>query len=142
MSTQLRFELRDPADAPKAVCTGAVLAAKAGVLDNRAATTNKEGWKHATKTGPNTYWVSHARWVASADMKVWSTSGVSAGTDGFLAFLDHVYKAEKGKAGFVDQICASMEYTRVAESQNDPWGVFHDVADVPPHSWHALGKSC
>jgi transcriptional regulator GlxA family with amidase domain len=57
------------------VCTGAGLAAKSGVLDGRKATTNKAAWATITAYGPNTTWVSPARWVV--DGNIWTSSGVS-----------------------------------------------------------------
>ena len=110
------------------------------MLDERAATTNKVAWESITATGPKTYWVGHARWVRSSDGKVWTTSGVSAGTDGFLAFLDHVYGNGDDGVPIVDAVCASMEYTRVKDPANDPWAVVHGVSDVPPKSWPTGSK--
>lgn len=97
------------------VCTGAEIAAKAGVLDGLKATTNKNVWddiltKDYTK---NTYWVAHARWVESSP-KIWTTSGVSAGTDGFITWLDKVY----GK-GYGDKVCKWMEYVVIDEKEAD-----------------------
>ncbi|KAF9021524.1 class I glutamine amidotransferase-like protein [Hymenopellis radicata] len=66
------------------VCTGATIAAKAGVLDGKNATTNKLSWTWATSTGSNVNWISHARWVV--DGNIYTTSGVSAGIDGFFGF--------------------------------------------------------
>jgi hypothetical protein len=45
-----------------AVCNGAGLAARAGVLDGHKATTNKQMWKAITPLGPKTHWVAHARY--------------------------------------------------------------------------------
>jgi putative intracellular protease/amidase len=56
------------------VCTGAGLAARSGVLDGRRATTNKKAWDSITAYGPNTTWVSPARWVV--DGNIWTSSGV------------------------------------------------------------------
>lgn len=58
------------------VCTGAGLAARAGVLDGRRATTNKLSWDTITAMGPNVEWVSPARWVV--DGNIWTSSGVSS----------------------------------------------------------------
>ena len=56
------------------VCTGAGLAARAGVLDGRLATTNKNAWETMTKFGTGVQWVSPARYVM--DGNIWSSSGV------------------------------------------------------------------
>jgi putative intracellular protease/amidase len=45
------------------VCTGAWLAAKAGVLEGRNATTNKATWEQGTKFGKGVHWIARARWV-------------------------------------------------------------------------------
>ncbi|KAI1338537.1 DJ-1/PfpI family protein [Xylariaceae sp. FL0016] len=57
------------------ICTGAGLAAKAGVLDGRRATTNKHAWDTIRAMGPDVEWVSPARWVV--DGNIWSSSSVS-----------------------------------------------------------------
>ena len=57
------------------VCTGAGLAARAGVLDGRYATTNKIAWAEMNGYGPKVKWVAPARWVV--DGNVWTSSGVS-----------------------------------------------------------------
>lgn len=60
------------------VCTGAVSLAKSGVLKGRKATTNKNAWAWVTSSGEDIDWVPTARWVE--DGKVWTSSGVAAGT--------------------------------------------------------------
>ncbi|KAI0097833.1 DJ-1/PfpI family protein [Nemania sp. FL0031] len=74
------------------VCTGAGLAAKAGVLDGRKATTNKSAWATITSYGPNTTWVSPARWVV--DGNIWSASGVTAGIDLAFAWIKFIWGEE------------------------------------------------
>ena len=56
------------------VCTGSGLAARAGVLDGRYATTNKIAFNQMRTFGPNVKWVAPARWVI--DGHVWTSSGV------------------------------------------------------------------
>lgn len=71
------------------VCTGALIASNAGVLDGKRATTNKSAWESVTSTNDKVDWIGHARWVV--DGKICTTSGVSAGVDGMLGFVDYVY---------------------------------------------------
>jgi putative intracellular protease/amidase len=56
-------------------CTAAGIAARAGVLDGKRATTNKKAWKTVTAMGPDVKWVSPARWTV--DGNIWTSSGVS-----------------------------------------------------------------
>ncbi|TFK81226.1 class I glutamine amidotransferase-like protein [Polyporus arcularius HHB13444] len=71
------------------VCTGAGLAARAGVLDGKRATTNKFVWKETTSWRPQVKWVKLARYVV--DGNCWTAAGVSAGIDVTLAWIAHVY---------------------------------------------------
>ena len=71
------------------VCTGALVAANAGVLDGKRATTNKKAWETVTAPNPQVDWVSHARWVV--DGNIWTTSGVSSSVDGMIAFVECIY---------------------------------------------------
>ncbi|KAJ7819472.1 DJ-1/PfpI family protein [Mycena olivaceomarginata] len=96
------------------VCTGAGLAARAGVLDGRNATTNKAEWVKTTALGPRTNWIAQARWVV--DGNVWTTSGVSAGTDGVLAFIEELYGA-----GSATSVANTMEWVRIKNSSDDPF---------------------
>ena len=57
------------------VCSGAMLAAEAGVLDGKRATTNKATWSVATLSGAQVDWVPVARWVV--DGNIWTSSGES-----------------------------------------------------------------
>ncbi|KAJ3528597.1 hypothetical protein NM688_g7976 [Phlebia brevispora] len=81
--------------APKAkyvlsVCTGAEVLARAGVLKGKKATTNKAAFRRieGQTRDLGVTWVAKARWVV--DGNVWTSSGVTAGTDMALAFLDHM----------------------------------------------------
>jgi putative intracellular protease/amidase len=67
------------------VCVGSTLLARAGILDGKRATTNKSVWSWAVSQGPKVDWVPVARWVT--DGNIWTTSGVTAGMDGTLAFV-------------------------------------------------------
>ncbi len=96
------------------VCNGASLAAMAGVLDGKRATTNKAFWKAATAVGPNVNWVKTARYVA--DGKCWTSGGVSAGMDVTLAWMAKIYGQERARTA-----ANIMEY----EWRDDPnWDPF------------------
>ena len=104
------------------VCTGAGIAARAGVLDHKHATTNKKAWAQTTALGTKVKWVARARWVT--DGNIWSTSGVSAGIDGLLAWMDAVY----GRAT-ATQIANHMEYERRLDSTDDPFAAIYGLTD-------------
>ena len=108
------------------VCTGADIAARAGALCGLKATTNKQAWTTITSkpTSAATYWVAHARWVKSSN-KIWTTSGVSAGTDGFVAWIKAVYGEEVGT-----KACQWMEYVADTDPDNDRFS--KGLKDVPP----------
>ena len=74
------------------VCTGSALLAKAGVLDNRNATSNKLFFDLAVTMGPTTHWRKSARWVM--DGKVVTASGVAAGIDMSLAVIAQLFGNE------------------------------------------------
>ena len=107
------------------VCTGAGLAARAGVLDGRNATTNKAAWTGTTALGPKTYWRSHARWVQ--DGNVWSSSGVSAGIDVTFAWMEAVF----GNAT-ATRVANTLEYVRHVNASDDPFADINGARDVPP----------
>jgi transcriptional regulator GlxA family with amidase domain len=102
------------------VCTGAAILAHAGVLDGKRATTNKKSWDWATSQGPNVDWVSHARWVS--DGNIWTTSGVSAGIDGMLAFMSEVYGENA-----TETVAVGMEYERETNSTDDPFADYYNL---------------
>jgi putative intracellular protease/amidase len=103
------------------VCTGATLVGRAGLLDNRRATTNKKAWKFATSFGKNVTWEPVARWVV--DDNIWSTSGIAAGIDGLLGLVEHIYDADTSIA-----LANDLEY----EWHNDPaWDPFGAIWNVP-----------
>ncbi|MEL7462712.1 MAG: DJ-1/PfpI family protein [Pseudomonadota bacterium] len=107
--------------APKAeivasVCTGSALLARAGLLDGKAATTNKLAFDWVASQGPKTDWRRRARWVE--DGNVFTASGVSAGTDMSLAVIERLLGPEKAaEAAFW------AEYERNADPDHDPFAV-------------------
>jgi transcriptional regulator GlxA family with amidase domain len=103
------------------VCTGSALAARAGILDGKRATTNKNSWDANVAYGPKVKWVPRARWVV--DGNIWTSSGISAGIDATIAFIEEVYGKENAT-----YVANMMEYER----HEDPnWDPFSDVFNVP-----------
>ncbi|KAF8854238.1 class I glutamine amidotransferase-like protein [Acephala macrosclerotiorum] len=94
------------------VCTGAALAAHAGVLDGKYATTNKKAWVQTTALGPK-------------DGNVFTSSGVSAGIDVTIAFIEAVY----GNAT-ATSIANGMEYVRHLNSTDDPFAALYGLTDA------------
>ncbi|KAF1977920.1 class I glutamine amidotransferase-like protein [Bimuria novae-zelandiae CBS 107.79] len=97
-----------------AICTGATIAARTGILDGRRATTNKKSWAWATSTGPRVQWQRTAQWVV--DGNVWSSSGVAAGMDAVFAWVGSVYGEDV--AGYVGDY---IEYRRARDAGDDPF---------------------
>lgn len=102
------------------VCTGSGLAARAGVLDGKRATTNKRAWGETTALGPRVEWVPRARWVVDGNM--YTSSGVSAGIDATFALIEAVYGAEIAKS-----IADRMEYERHTDSAWDPFAELNNL---------------
>lgn len=96
------------------VCTGSGLAARAGVLDGKRATTNKMAFHETAALGPKVNWVSRARWVT--DGNIWTSSGVSAGIDVTFAWIQEVYGEAKAQ-----KIADWIEYTWHKDPSSDPF---------------------
>lgn len=105
------------------VCTGAGLAARAGVLDGKFATTNKRAWGETVVLGPKTKWVAKARWVI--DGNVWTSSGVTAGMDLMNAFVGKVWGADVAKS-----ISDGMEYTPNRDPRVDHFADLYNLSSV------------
>ncbi len=86
------------------VCTGTALLAKTGLLDNRKATSNKRAFDWVTTQGLNVNWVRRARWVV--DDKYYTSSGVSAGMDMTLGFLQDMHGID-----FAREVAHTIEFT-------------------------------
>ncbi|KAM0245695.1 hypothetical protein ACHAP5_005179 [Fusarium lateritium] len=86
------------------ICTGAGVAARAGVLDGHMATTNKNAWATMKDMGPKVNWVSPARYVV--DGKIWSSSGVTSGLDLIFAFISTFWGKEQSEriAGMTEHV--------------------------------------
>lgn len=74
------------------VCTGTALLARTGLLDGRKATSNKRAFDWVMEQGANVEWIRKARWVV--DGKYYTSSGVSAGMDMVLGFIEDMHGPE------------------------------------------------
>ncbi|KAF4981758.1 hypothetical protein FZEAL_2480 [Fusarium zealandicum] len=99
------------------VCTGSAVAAQAGVLDGREATSNKKSFSWVQSQGPNVKWLREARWVV--DGNVWTSSGISAGIDMIFAFIAEQYGQE-----IADETANGSEYVRNTDPKVDPFAKF------------------
>jgi hypothetical protein len=72
------------------------------------------------------------RWVVADDNKLWTSSGVSSGTDAMLALVDHIYGKNDQGMLYGDVIKEGMEWNRVYDSGADPFAVSNSVTDVVP----------
>jgi transcriptional regulator GlxA family with amidase domain len=114
------------------VCTGAVHVARAGLLNGKRATTNKALFTWVASHG-ETYkgvkgeieWIPSARWVENDGdgVKVWTSSGVSAGIDMMYAWLKHFYGETKNLKSAIN----GMEYAPHQDPTWDPYSIVHNV---------------
>ncbi|HBE78965.1 MAG TPA: dimethyladenosine transferase [Firmicutes bacterium] len=94
------------------VCTGSALLAKAGILDEKEATTNKRLYDWVTQQGTRVKWIKKARWVKADD--IYTSSGVSAGIDMSLGFIADNFGIEKAEG-----IARTIEYVWNQSSGED-----------------------
>ena len=85
------------------VCSGSVLLAKTGLLDDIDATSNKLSWEWVTSEAPDVRWIRAARWCVSG--KFYTSSGVSAGIDAALGFIADMHGRDEAQ-----RIARAMEY--------------------------------
>ena len=105
------------------VCSGSGILAKAGLLDGRRATSNKQFFSLITHQSDKVKWVEQARWVE--DGKFVTSSGVSAGMDMALAVIATMYGEERA-----EQIAAIAEYEWHRDSTQDPFVKYLNRGDV------------
>jgi transcriptional regulator GlxA family with amidase domain len=96
------------------VCTGSALLARTGLLDGRAATSNKLAWEWVLAQGPGVNWRRRARWVD--DGNILSSSGISAGIDMALALVQRLNGRELALAA-----ARNMEYLWNENPADDPF---------------------
>ena len=102
------------------VCSGSWLLGKAGLLDDRRATSNKFYFKMATQQSDRVDWVSEARWVE--DGPIFTSSGVSAGMDMSLAVIASLFGEDKAT-----EIANYTEYVWNRDPDEDP---FHQYLNM------------
>jgi transcriptional regulator GlxA family with amidase domain len=95
------------------VCTGSIILSRTGILDGRNATSNKRvfAW---TKTAPAVHWIKKARWVK--DGTIYTSSGVSAGTDMALGFVSDLLGHPAA-----EQVSREIEYEWNEDPGHDPF---------------------
>jgi putative intracellular protease/amidase len=96
------------------VCTGSALLAKAGILDEKKATSNKRAFQWATAQSDKVQWQKQARWVE--DGKFFTSSGISAGIDMSLALISNLLGIE-----VAEEVANSAEYEWHKNSEWDPF---------------------
>jgi putative intracellular protease/amidase len=102
------------AEATLSVCSGSAILAKAGLLDGRRATSNKQFFSLATSQSDKVDWVERARWVEDGPFV--TSSGVSAGIDMALAVIAKLYGRERAEL-----IANLTEYEWQTDSTRDPF---------------------
>lgn len=85
------------------ICTGSALLGKCGVLDSRAATSNKAAMAWVKSIATSVQWIDKARWVV--DGKYYTSSGVSAGMDMTLGFVSDQFGRNRA-----EEIATHIEY--------------------------------
>lgn len=105
------------AEVTMSVCSGSAILAKAGLLDGRRATSNKQFFSAASAQSDKVDWVTEARWVEDGPYA--TSSGVSAGTDMALAVIARLYGLERAR-----QIAEYTEYEWQTDSTRDPFAKF------------------
>jgi putative intracellular protease/amidase len=98
------------------ICTGSALLAKTGLLDGLCATSNKMAFQWAREVGKNVRWQPRARWVV--DGNNYSSSGVSAGIDMALGFVQDRFSTERAR-----EIARRIEYVWNDDKDNDPFAI-------------------
>jgi transcriptional regulator GlxA family with amidase domain len=96
------------------VCSGSALLAKAGLLDGRRATSNKQFFDLARSQSAKVDWVTEARWVEDGPYA--TSSGVSAGIDMALAVIARLYGQQRARL-----VADATEYEWHTDPTRDPF---------------------
>lgn len=103
------------------VCTGTSILARTGKIAGKNATTNKAAfnWVKSVEHAEDVNWIAKARWVV--DGSLWTSSGVSAGTDMTLAWIEHVYGRNES-----ERIRIQMEWNALNQT-DDPFAEIYGL---------------
>jgi putative intracellular protease/amidase len=113
----------ETAEVTMSVCSGSAILAKAGLLDGRRATSNKQFFDLARAQSAAVRWVEQARWVEDGPFA--TSSGVSAGTDMALAVIARIYGKQMAQ-----EIADATEYEWQQDSTRDPFVRFLNKGNV------------
>ncbi|KAF8587522.1 class I glutamine amidotransferase-like protein [Ramaria rubella] len=103
------------------VCGGSLILAAAGLLDGKRATTNKMFYRNIVAAASKSVkWVPKARWVI--DGNIWTSSGVTAGSDMAIAFVEHLTGPKLAR-----QVRGMVEINECGGSEDDPFAAFHGL---------------
>ena len=102
------------AEVTMSVCSGSAILAKAGLLDGRRATSNKQFFRLATSQSDKVNWIAEARWVEDGPFA--TSSGVSAGIDMALAVIARLFGRERAQ-----WIANLTEYVWQDDPNRDPF---------------------
>jgi len=94
------------------VCTGSALLAQTGLLDGKVATSNKRAFDWVKSTRQQIEWKGKARWTV--DGKFYTSSGISAGMDMTLGFVNDILGRE-----YAERITTEMEYHWNSNPEDD-----------------------
>lgn len=100
--------------------TGAALAARAGLLKGKAATTSKQHYRWVTSIDAEVNWFPVARWTI--DGQVGTASGRAAGLDLSLGLIAHLLDEETAR-----KTAINAEHLWVHDPSDDPFAPLHIV---------------
>ena len=124
-STLLEFirKVSWSAEMVMSVCSGSAILAKAGILDGKKATSNKLFFSLAAEQSDKVEWIENARWVE--DDNIFTSSGVSAGTDMSLSVISKMYGRDKA-----DKIALMTEYEWQPDPSRDPFAKYLNQGNI------------
>lgn len=111
------------AEVTMSVCSGSAILAKAGLLDGRRATSNKQFFSLATSQSDKVKWIAEARWVEDGPFA--TSSGVSAGIDMALAIIARLFGRDRAEL-----IANLTEYVWQDDPNRDPFYKFLNQSKV------------